>query len=622
MNQNNNVFKYIEQLASFVPIPLCWLDVNGVVLGGNKLYLQAIGATSFERIVGRQYSEIYPKSVAEKITENINLVINAKETVETEETINDLTTSKPKYFLTVNSPLYDENNIVVGVITALVDNTKKTQNFRNEIKTIATQEQEKFKKFTDQVAHDLRSPLASLSAFEKTCKGISEDRRVILKDVVTKIDDIANNLSNYDKIEKGEKDITTQEDARKFPHILVSLALSEVVSGVRQRYKNLPVEFNSSFEPGSGFVFIKANLWSFNRMISNLVDNAVDAFEGNKGMVSLNLDLDGERVKVTIQDNGKGMPESVVNRIMNNVTVSSGKQRGNGIGFAQAHATLQACKGKMLIESQPGKGTKLTLVFPRVEAAKWAAEEIDLNKGDIVVILDDDHSVHGSWEMCFKPYKSAAQLRHFELGQDAINFINSLPNEEKGKVFLLADFELINQELDGLQVVEKLALQKRSLLVTGHYANQKIRELAAKTGVKILPKQLVAEVPVKIREVGKAVATKQTDFVIIDDEQTFTDSLATFLRSKSPAIAIDTYYNPKRFLENLSQYKKDIKICLDYDLEHNIDGIELAKQLYKDGYTKLYLLSGKDFNKEDEMLPSYLSVILKSDVNKWNQLIV
>lgn len=143
------------------------------------------------------------------------------------------------------------------------------------------------------------------------------------------------------------------------------------------------------------------------------------------------------------------------------------------------------------------------------------------------------------------------------------------------KIVLLVDFELLRQELNGINVIEKTNA-KRSILVTSHYTNLDIRNLAIKNGIKILPKPLASDISIKIlgREVDKktdekaASNSKKMDLVIIDDDQMFVGSLTELFQNKG--LAVDAYYNPKLFLENLSQYAKNTKICMDNDFHSQI----------------------------------------------------
>ena len=103
---------------------------------------------------------------------------------------------------------------------------------------------------------------------------------------------------------------------------------------------------------------------------------------------------------------------------------------------------------------------------------------------------------------------------------------------------------------------------------------------------------------------------KKVGLVIIDDDELLVDSLVDFFQNKG--IVVDAYYKPKNFLDRLSQYPKNTKICMDNDFHCQITGVELAKQLHETGFTQLYLFSGKDFEKDE--IPNYLKVITKEDL--------
>lgn len=626
VTEEDQIFEKIEEITNILPIPICWVDTDNVMLGTNKCFMDTIGIPQGFNPIDKTAYDVYPKEMADKIVQHNNRVMQTGKTLSQEEPITDVATGRKKYVASVKSPIRVNAGAIVGMVNISIDITAEKEAERLRLETerqkSAIEAYEKSKKVAEQVAHDIRSPLASLLMIVESCKNIPEDERIALREVANGINDIANNLlSKYKKVDnKAYTEKTSQP-------MVISLAILEALSEKRYQYKNLPVKFNSSFEPGSNFAFIKINPSSFNRMVSNLINNAIEAFEGKEGMVDLKLGIVEKHVKVTIQDNGKGMPQKVIDKIMNNITVTSGKKHGSGIGFAQVRSVLQASNGKMFIESEAGRGTKIVLMFPLVATAEWMAKEINLQVGDTVVVLDDDYSIHEAWEMCFKNYKSDIKLRHFQMGAEAIKFISELAPEEKARVFLLSDFELINQELNGLQVVEKLAMQQRSILVTSHYNDQKVRDQADKSKIKILPKQLASEVPINMRrkegesksneKSDAAVELKKVDFVVIDDDSIFTDYLAKFLQSKD--LVVDAYYSPERFLEHLAQYAKSTKICMDNNFQGNISGIEVAKQLHDVGYTKLYLLSGNDFEAAE--IPSYLTVMLKGDMEALSKLV-
>jgi hypothetical protein len=452
----------------------------------------------------------------------------------------------------------------------------------------------------------------------KACQAIPERERVALREAAVTIDDIANNLLNNYRKKEGTGDQGLITEVREA--VLVSPILLQILTDKRYQYQNLAVKFAHYFSSAGNFSWVKVEPIAFKRMLSNIINNAVDALGQEEGKVVLNLDSDEECVRITIEDNAKGMTPELVQKIMNNISVTQGKKNGHGIGLTQARETLENNEGKWVIDSQIGQGTKFSLIFPRTQALDWIAEAIELNDDDIVIILDDDSSIHMAWETRFDNIlKKFPQLtiKHFLSGQEALDFVNSHHLAQQQKVVLLADYELLKQELNGLDVIEKTQVS-RSILVTSHYANKQIQQLAAITNTKILPKQLASDIVIKIsQKVANEYMSisdkglKEVDVIFVDDDQRLLDSFIFFAFNKK----VDTFQNPRDFLNCVNQYPKHTKIMLDHHFA-NFDqkGLQIAATLNALGFTRLYLLSGESFSAWQ--IPDYLTTVMKTDLEK------
>ena len=171
--------------------------------------------------------------------------------------------------------------------------------------------------------------------------------------------------------------------------------------------------------------------------------------------------------------------------------------------------------------------------------------------------------------------------------------------------------------MNGLDVVVQTDVA-RSILVTSHHANESVRTLARETDTKILPKQLASEIPIKMVAAKPQVAVdklKQVDVVVVDDDVSFVNSL---LVSVFKGMAVDKYYDPQSLLDNVAQYPKDTKICLDNNFtQHKIKGITIARKLHHQGFTNLYLISGEVFEEKTiQRMPKYLTLIMKKDIEQ------
>ncbi|HMT02812.1 MAG TPA: PAS domain-containing sensor histidine kinase [Burkholderiales bacterium] len=493
-NQNSmSVLKALEIVAPILPTPVYWHDVNGVVLGVNEHCLKGMG-TIREEVIGRTPYEFYPKDVAEHILKHNEHVIKTGQILSQEEVINNITTGKLVYALAIKSPLYNDEGKVIGILGTSIDITaeKEAEELKKQANRIVAKEQEKFREIVGQVNHDIRSPLTSLQILtSKFAYLFPEDERNTFNTAITRIIDIANNMMNYFKPKvEVENEILSEENSP----LLVSIELLEILAEKKYEYIKNSIEFRHNFSQRGNFIFVNIDPRAFGRMISNIINNAVDSLEDDEGIVEVKLNVEDEIVEIVIEDNGKGMLEVIKNKIMNNEAISAGKKDGHGIGLTQVRQVLERSGGELDIESKIGEGTKIILTFPKAATPNWIAESIIINN-NLIVIVDDDPSIHGAWDSRFKTNASTIAIKHFEVGEEAISYINNLPEIEKQKVLLLTDYELLKQNINGLDVIKQSNI-KNCILVTSHYANTKVRELAAKSNVKILPKALAFDIPV------------------------------------------------------------------------------------------------------------------------------
>jgi FixJ family two-component response regulator len=363
------------------------------------------------------------------------------------------------------------------------------------LQRIELQEREKTKLLAERVAHDIRSPLASLAMITQYCKGLSEKERTLLKSVATNIENITNDLlRKY----KTHEDAGTNIDTKAEQYIFVDLSLEDMLASKNYQYKKENIAFNYFQNLTNKFVFIKGNSSDFCRMISNLINNSVESIEGKEGLIDINFNVKDGKVEIKIKDNGKGMSQEMVDNIMKDIVIGTSKEEGYGIGLQQVKSALKSMNSQMLVKSSENMGTEITLVFQESKPPDWFVNNIVLHKDDTVVVLDDDISIHNIWKKRFENYAEDITVKCFTQGLEAIDFMNSI--KEKDKIFLLADYELRDQDINGVDVIEKTAMEQQSLLVTNIYIS-KIKDFNEKCKfIKILPKKYICDISIMIKK--------------------------------------------------------------------------------------------------------------------------
>lgn len=601
----------IQNIIDHLPAHIYWKDVNGKYLGCNDLQAKSLNLESKMSIIGKTDFELpWPEGFAEEFRKNDIEVMRRDETKITEEP--STMDGKSVTVLSQKVVLKNKAEKIIGVLGISLDITDRKEKeqliIEGKVHKTAKTEQEKFRKDVRQMIHDITTPLSSINNFVNNLgRDIPENTRVSLRQASDRIAGISQRLLS--KYNGNNTDQTEQV-------FLASLALMEIVNERREDHRNTGVEIKLHIEPIATFACIKHNMDSIKRMMSNLIKNAVEALKYVKNSrVTVELRANAKRIFIIVNDNGSGMPEHVKDKVIQGIEVTDGKgMMGHGLGLTQVIDTINIGHGTYSIDIKDG--TTWDIWFPRVEMPTWVVSEIKLSHDDLIIILDDDDSIHESWNHIFKDAlinNKKLSLKHFKEGAEVIKYINGLSSEEKEKLFLLTDQELLDQKLSGLDVVAQVKLA-RSILVTSYSDNLKIQNDVIKLGIQILPKELVGFVKI---HVGKEIIkwSNNADMVWLEDKIWYANNL---IKKHYSYLKVETYTNPFVFLEEVRQYPLTTRFILDTHYEtappesklFQIDGFQIAEKLYEMGYSSIIVYVSEE--PEDEV-PNYIKIVPKND---------
>ncbi len=343
-------------------------------------------------------------------------------------------------------------------------------------------------KMVAQVAHDIRSPLAALNICLKSLPQIPEEQRVLMRNAANRINDIANNLLLQHKGKTSDFDTATNT-------WLLSPLVETLISEKRMTLSNKNLSIESEISQQGFFTFAEFNPTEMKRLLSNLINNSVEAMSGHQhGVIKLSLDIIHEKIHLAVSDNGSGISQEVQEKILAN-TLESTKEKGNGLGLSHAKKTIEALGGSIRLISSLGHGTQVLMTLPSVKPPSWLISNIEVSPSTPIAILDDDPSVHGAWDNRLDEVSKNLEIHHFYNSSD---FMTWYEKQSQSKIKIFSDYELLGDSLTGLDVLEKLELSQPPVLVTSHYENQEIIERCEKNRIKLLPKNLLAHVLIQV----------------------------------------------------------------------------------------------------------------------------
>jgi CheY-like chemotaxis protein len=153
---------------------------------------------------------------------------------------------------------------------------------------------------------------------------------------------------------------------------LATLA-DEVIAMTRplwaERARGGPVHLNRSLSDG---VLVRGIAGEIREALLNLVQNALDAMPGG-GTLSMCVRAADDAAVIEIGDSGSGMTPEVREHAFEPFFTTKGVS-GTGLGLAEVYGIMRRHRGRAEIDSAPGAGSTLRLVFPRTEAPDEPAE--------------------------------------------------------------------------------------------------------------------------------------------------------------------------------------------------------------------------------------------------------
>lgn len=136
--------------------------------------------------------------------------------------------------------------------------------------------------------------------------------------------------------------------------------VDNAVSVIRNKYHDRDIAVHLSLTPNGPTV--KTN--DFYQILSNLLSNAFDAVTRGEGNVRVETALDGNRFRLTVEDDGCGIPTHAQPRIFDTFWSTKDYGKGTGLGLAIVKKIVERYDGTIKVESAENAGTKMHLTFP------------------------------------------------------------------------------------------------------------------------------------------------------------------------------------------------------------------------------------------------------------------
>ncbi|MEZ4811409.1 MAG: HAMP domain-containing sensor histidine kinase [Allomuricauda sp.] len=245
---------------------------------------------------------------------------------------------------------------IIGIIFAIIWALRTYYWQRNVITTT--------NEFINNLTHELKTPVFSISLATKLLEDQANPKQ---QHVISLIRQQTERLSAHiDKVlELGSlehnKNVVATEKLDFSPHLLKLCQEFETLSSIED------VDFTYELEEGTYWVNVER--FHLENAVNNLLDNAKKYSKTPK--ITLKAYKNSDNLWIEIKDNGKGIDTKDQEQIFKKYfRVGNGNLhdvKGYGLGLSYVKRVIDRFKGKILLESELGKGTKVSIVLPLIK---------------------------------------------------------------------------------------------------------------------------------------------------------------------------------------------------------------------------------------------------------------
>lgn len=243
----------------------------------------------------------------------------------------------------------DELGELCHVFNYMAGELKNTEDIKND--------------FISSVSHELRTPLTAIKGWSETISANPDDIETaskgmrIISEETGRLSGMVEELLDFSRMQSGRFILN-----KEYMDLYAELTDAAIIYSEKARQEDKALLFDEPEE----IVTIYGDKNRIRQVFINIIDNAVKyTFAG--GNISITAASDENNAVICVEDNGCGIAAADLPKVKSKFYKANNTVRGSGIGLAVADEIITAHGGKLEIDSEPDKYTKVTITLPKAK---------------------------------------------------------------------------------------------------------------------------------------------------------------------------------------------------------------------------------------------------------------
>jgi PAS domain S-box-containing protein len=348
-------------------------DTKGIITDVSEIGIELYGSDSQNEMIGKhvlrflpsglksKFRDIYNKTLEDGLVQSVELKLINKKNV---PFISEISTTL----------IQGKNGESIAFMIVIHDITHRK---KLERQMIHNDRMTTLGEMATGIAHEINQPLNTLSIlFDNMLLAASKEDSLPKSYLEKKIEKIYDNIFRIKTIIDHVRVFSRSQEDSIFSSFEVGESIKNAISMIAEQFRHKLIELEVNIKEPLPSAY--GNTYQFEQVILNLLINSKDAIEEMEGRkkddyekkIGIAAYQSCKLIIIEVTDNGIGIKPEELEKIMLPFYTTKEAGKGTGLGLSITFGIIKEMKGEITFQSEPNKGTKVTIKVPVVKSTK------------------------------------------------------------------------------------------------------------------------------------------------------------------------------------------------------------------------------------------------------------
>ncbi|SHK21178.1 polar amino acid transport system substrate-binding protein [Geosporobacter subterraneus DSM 17957] len=319
-------------------------DLDLKIVNINKSFLDCLGYSQ-SQVLNRHCREIFQHF------NSVNIENMIADTIASGENLEEEITNMGNYYVVRTYPLKDTRGSMKNILIVIQNITKEKI---SEKQILQANKMAAIGQLAAGMGHEIRNPLGIIRNHSYILRALYEEEKIVrsldyIDASVERASRIIDNLLEFSRL--------TGDDKR---WIYLKDFIAKILELEHKTLMKLNIEYSVECSEN---IRLYSNIESLKHILINLISNAVDAI-GENGSIRITVSSNEERISLSVEDTGKGIPEDQLEKIFNPFYSTKDPGKGTGLGLYIVYNEVEKLNGHISVTSIPYEKTVFEISLP------------------------------------------------------------------------------------------------------------------------------------------------------------------------------------------------------------------------------------------------------------------